>query len=100
LLIDAIYEEALEGCDRIEIWKGASLETAATTGVADYLVAENKDYLETPYLRIEPPIHPKELWLGRKNLWNNVVPQCWVWDELIEYCDNCRLQEMTFVVCL
>jgi hypothetical protein len=52
LLIDAICEEALEGCDRIKIWKGASLESSTTTGVADYLVAENKGYLETPYLCI------------------------------------------------
>jgi hypothetical protein len=52
LLIDAVCEEALEGFDNIKIWKGASLETNTTTGVADYLIAENKGYLETPYLCI------------------------------------------------
>jgi hypothetical protein len=52
LLIDAICEEALEGLDQIKIWKGASLETPTTNGVADYLIAENKGYLETPYLCI------------------------------------------------
>jgi hypothetical protein len=34
LLIDAVCEEALEGFDQIKIWKGASLETTTTTGVA------------------------------------------------------------------
>jgi hypothetical protein len=52
LLIDAICEEALEGLEQIKIWKGASLETPTTNGVADYLIAENKGYLETPYLCI------------------------------------------------
>jgi hypothetical protein len=52
LLIDAVCEEALEGFDQIKIWKGAILETTTTTGVADYLIAENKGYLETPYLCI------------------------------------------------
>jgi hypothetical protein len=52
LVIDALCEEALEGLDEIKIWKGASLETTTTTGIADYLIAENKGYLETPYLCI------------------------------------------------
>jgi hypothetical protein len=52
LLIDAICEEALEGLEQIKIWKGATLETPTTNGVADYLIAENKGYLETPYLCI------------------------------------------------
>ena len=52
LVIDAVCEEALEGLDDIKIWKGASLETETTTGIADYLIAENKGYLETPYLCI------------------------------------------------
>jgi hypothetical protein len=52
LVIDAVCEEALEGLDEIKVWKGASLETLTTTGVADYLIAENKGYLEAPYLCI------------------------------------------------
>ncbi|NEP01288.1 MAG: hypothetical protein F6K58_22040 [Symploca sp. SIO2E9] len=52
LLIDAICEEGLEGCDRLKIWKGASLEGDVTTGNVDYLVAEHKRYLEAPLLCI------------------------------------------------
>jgi hypothetical protein len=50
LLIDAVCEEALEGFDNIKVWKGASLETPTTCGVADYLMAERKGYLEAPFL--------------------------------------------------
>ena len=50
LLIDAVCEEALEGFDRIKIWKGSSLETLTTNGVADYLIAEHRGYLEAPFL--------------------------------------------------
>jgi hypothetical protein len=52
LLIDAVCDEALEGIDRLKIWKGANLEGEMTTGVADYLVAERKGYLEAPFLCI------------------------------------------------
>jgi hypothetical protein len=52
LLIDAVCEEALESLDQLKIWKGASLESATTSGIADYLVAERKGYLETPFLCI------------------------------------------------
>ncbi len=50
LLIDAICEEGLEGFDRLKVWKGAYLEGEKTCGNADYLVAERRGYLETPYL--------------------------------------------------
>jgi hypothetical protein len=50
LLIDAVCEEALEGFDNIKVWKGANLETPTTCGVADYLMAERKGYLEAPFL--------------------------------------------------
>jgi hypothetical protein len=50
LLIDAVCEEALEGFDRIKIWKGSSLETLTTSGIADYLIAEHRGYLEAPFL--------------------------------------------------
>ncbi|MEM8637315.1 MAG: hypothetical protein AAGG51_00660 [Cyanobacteria bacterium P01_G01_bin.54] len=52
LLIDAFCEEALEGVDRLKIWKGAKLESKTTTGNIDYLVAPRKDYLDTPFLCI------------------------------------------------
>ncbi|MEM9213468.1 MAG: hypothetical protein AAGD25_03890 [Cyanobacteria bacterium P01_F01_bin.150] len=52
LLIDALCDEALESCDRLKIWKSASLEGEHTNGVADYLVAERKRYLEAPFLCI------------------------------------------------
>jgi hypothetical protein len=52
LLIDAICEEAIEGFEDLKIWKGATLETPTTSGVADYLVAKNRGYLEKPYLCI------------------------------------------------
>ncbi len=52
LLIDAICEEALDGCERLKVWKGANLQSDTTIGVADYLVAERKGYLEAPFLCI------------------------------------------------
>jgi hypothetical protein len=52
LLIDAVCEEALEGFDTIKVWKGANLQSDTTTGVADYLIAEHKGYLEAPFLCI------------------------------------------------
>jgi hypothetical protein len=52
LLIDAVCEEALEGFDNIKVWKGANLETPTTSGIADYLIAERKGYLEAPFLCI------------------------------------------------
>jgi hypothetical protein len=58
LLIDAICEEGLEGFDsrgerlhqRLKVWKGAYLEGEKTCGNADYLIAERRGYLETPYV--------------------------------------------------
>ncbi|MEQ9549385.1 MAG: hypothetical protein RIM23_07180 [Coleofasciculus sp. G3-WIS-01] len=52
LVIDAICEEALEGIERLKIWKGASLEGETTSGNVDYLIAERRRYLETPFLCI------------------------------------------------
>lgn len=49
LLIDAICDEALEGIEHIKVWKAASLEGETTIGVADYLIAEQKRYLEAPF---------------------------------------------------
>ncbi len=52
LLIDAVCDEALENIDRLKIWKGANLESDTTCGVADYLIAERRGYLKTPFLCI------------------------------------------------
>lgn len=48
LLIDAICEEAILEFERLKIWKGAALESDTLTGNVDYLIAENKAYLEAP----------------------------------------------------
>jgi len=50
LLIDAICEEGLEGFNNLIFWKGAALESDELTGNVDYLLTENKDYLEAPFL--------------------------------------------------
>jgi hypothetical protein len=48
LLIDAICEEAILEFERLKIWKGAALESDTLIGNVDYLIAENKAYLEAP----------------------------------------------------
>jgi hypothetical protein len=50
LLIDAICEEGLEGFDQLKVWKGAYLEGEKTCGNADYLIAQRRAYLETPFV--------------------------------------------------
>lgn len=52
LLIDAICEEAINAFLQLKIWKGASIESEVTNGYVDYLIAENKRYLEAPMLCI------------------------------------------------
>jgi hypothetical protein len=52
LLIDAICEEAIHEFKQLKIWKGASIEGETACGVADYLVAQKKAYLEAPFLCI------------------------------------------------
>lgn len=52
LLIDAICEEAINAFIKLKIWKGASIESEVTNGYVDYLIAENKRYLEAPMLCI------------------------------------------------
>lgn len=47
-LIDAICEEAILEFERLKIWKGAALESDTLIGSVDYLIAENKAYLEAP----------------------------------------------------
>jgi hypothetical protein len=50
LLIDAICEEAILPFEHLKIWKGAALESDTLTGNVDYLIAENKAYLEAPMI--------------------------------------------------
>jgi hypothetical protein len=50
LVIDAIFGEAIASFGQLKIWKGAPLETEGLNGNADYLITEDKDYLESPYL--------------------------------------------------
>lgn len=52
LLIDAICEEALEPTHHLKIWKGAALKSNRATGNVNYLIAENKAYLDAPFLCI------------------------------------------------
>jgi hypothetical protein len=52
LLIDAICEEAMQGFNRLKIWKGAPLADETASGYVDYLVAERKAYLEAPFICI------------------------------------------------
>jgi hypothetical protein len=50
LIIDAVLAEAIASFDQLKIWKGAPLESKTLNGNADYLITEDKDYLEAPYL--------------------------------------------------
>ncbi len=52
LLIDAVCEEAILKFERLKIWKGAALESDTLIGNVDYLIAENKAYLEAPIVCI------------------------------------------------
>ncbi|MGF1521119.1 MAG: hypothetical protein ACFBSF_02195 [Leptolyngbyaceae cyanobacterium] len=38
----------------MKVWKAAGLEGETTTGVADYLIAERKRYLEAPFVNCPP----------------------------------------------
>jgi hypothetical protein len=52
LMIDAILAEAIQSSERLKIWKAAALESDTLTGEVDYLIAENRAYLEAPFLCI------------------------------------------------
>lgn len=52
LIIDALCEEALITSKHLKFWKGAALKSDCLNGNVDYLLAENKDYLEAPFLCI------------------------------------------------
>ena len=55
LLIDAICEEALEGHDKLKIWKAAPLQSDFVAGEVDYLVAKKQGYIENPMLCVIEP---------------------------------------------
>jgi len=52
LIIDAFCEEVMEKTEKLKIWKGGKIESDVAIGNADYVIAERKDYLETPFLSI------------------------------------------------
>lgn len=51
LLIDALFAEIVPHHPNLKVWKAAALDTDTLTGVADYLIAPFRAYLETPLLR-------------------------------------------------
>ena len=50
LIIDAVFGEAGEQHERLKIWKAAAIESDTLTGLADYVVAPSRGYLDTPLL--------------------------------------------------
>ncbi len=50
LLIDALFAETVFPHPKLKVWKAATLNTDTLTGVADYLIAPKRAYLETPLL--------------------------------------------------
>lgn len=50
LLVDAIVQEAIIPHERLKVWKSAPLASDRLTGVADYLVTFDRDYLAAPFL--------------------------------------------------
>lgn len=52
LIIDAILTEAIQDFECLKIWKASALESDTLSGEADYLLAENRAYLEAPLLCI------------------------------------------------
>ncbi len=52
LIIDAICEEVLQEFKYLKLWKGAPLSDNCTSGYVDYLMAEQKAYMEAPFLCI------------------------------------------------
>jgi hypothetical protein len=50
LLIDVLFAEIVPLHPNLKVWKAATLNTDTLTGVADYLMAPRRAYLETPLL--------------------------------------------------
>ena len=50
LVIDAFLEEALQNHRSLKAWKEFALEGKTVAGVADYLLTEDRDYFDKPFL--------------------------------------------------
>lgn len=50
MLIDALLVETVPTYPNLRVWKAAPLESNTPAGVADYLIAPQRAYLETPLL--------------------------------------------------
>lgn len=50
LLIDAICDEALVNHSQLKMWKAALIQSEDLTGMADYVAAPKRRYLDTPLL--------------------------------------------------
>lgn len=50
LLIDTLFGEIVPLHGNLKIWKAAALNTDTLTGVADYIIAPNREYMATPLL--------------------------------------------------
>lgn len=48
LLIDILLSEIVPLHPELKVWKGESLETAPIGGIADYLLAPRRAYIDTP----------------------------------------------------
>ena len=52
IFIEAVLLEAIQTSKRLKVWKSSTLESSIAHGSIDYLVAENQDYLEAPFICI------------------------------------------------
>ncbi|MBC8138887.1 MAG: hypothetical protein H8F28_23675 [Fibrella sp.] len=50
LLIDILLTETMPQFPRLRVWKGEPLESVTLTGIADYLLAPKRAFVETPLL--------------------------------------------------
>ena len=50
MLIDTVLAEIVPNYATLKVWKAAPLEAATVAGVADYLIAPKRAYVETPLL--------------------------------------------------
>ncbi len=50
LLIDALLAEIVPNHSRLKVWKDTPLESEGLAGMADYLIAPKRAYLDTPLL--------------------------------------------------
>ena len=52
LVIDAFLEESLQAHNNLRAWKEQFIESESLHGIADYLIAKRRDYLDLPFLCI------------------------------------------------